>query len=64
MFTLSPFIKRSVYISKSPLFAMAHFSCKAHVQKAAPDFSGMAWTNGAFKKISLSDYHGKYLHLI
>lgn len=35
---------------------------KAAVQKAAPFFEGMAW-HKEFKKISLSDYKGRYLCL-
>ena len=38
-------------------------SVKARVTLPAPAFSGMAWTEGTFKKISLSDYSGKYVVL-
>ena len=63
MFTLRPLFKRQLYISKSPLFAMAHFSCKAHITKPAPEFAGTAWTKEGFKSIKLADYLGKYLVL-
>ena len=33
------------------------------LQKPAPDFAGTAVVNGEFKKISLSDYKGKYVVL-
>ena len=36
---------------------------KARVTLPAPAFSGMAWTEGTFQKISLSDYAGKYVVL-
>jgi alkyl hydroperoxide reductase subunit AhpC len=35
----------------------------AHVQKPAPAFSATALVNGEFKKVSLSDYKGKYVVL-
>ena len=64
MFALRPLIKRRLTIAKSLLFAKAHFSCtKAYVARAAPDFSGKAWTKDGFKTISLKDYFGKYLVL-
>lgn len=34
-----------------------------HIGYPAPNFSGMAYDDGEFKKISLSDYKGKYLVL-
>ena len=36
---------------------------KARITLPAPVFSGMAYVDGGFKKISLSDYHGKYVVL-
>ena len=36
---------------------------KARVTLPAPAFSGMAWTDGTFKNIKLSDYAGKYVVL-
>ena len=36
---------------------------KARVTLPAPAFSGMAWTDNQFKKISLADYAGKYVVL-
>ena len=36
---------------------------RARVTMAAPQFKGMAWTNGEFKQISLVDYMGKYVVL-
>jgi alkyl hydroperoxide reductase subunit AhpC len=33
------------------------------VQKPAPEFKGLAVTDGDFKEIKLSDYKGKYLVL-
>jgi putative cytosolic thioredoxin peroxidase len=33
------------------------------IGKPAPDFSSTAVVNGQFKKVSLSDYKGKYLVL-
>ena len=36
---------------------------KARVTKPAPNFEGQAWTDGAFKKISLADYKNKYVVL-
>ena len=36
---------------------------KARVSLPAPAFSGMAYTDGGFKNISLSDYAGKYVVL-
>ncbi len=47
-----------------PLFmrnAMRMFSAK--IATPAPIFSGMAYTEGTFKQISLSDYAGKYVVL-
>jgi len=38
-------------------------SVKARVTLPAPAFSGMAYTEGTFKKISLADYAGKYVVL-
>ena len=35
----------------------------AKITAPAPTFSGMAWTDGTFKQISLSDYAGKYVVL-
>ena len=35
----------------------------ARITLPAPAFSGMAWTEGTFKKISLADYSGKYVVL-
>lgn len=35
----------------------------AKVTASAPDFKGMAYTEGTFKQISLSDYAGKYVVL-
>lgn len=39
------------------------YTPKAYVRKAAPNFSGMAWHVDKFKKISLSDYKGKWVVL-
>ena len=36
---------------------------KARVTLPAPAFSGMAWADNQFKKISLADYSGKYVVL-
>ena len=36
---------------------------KARVTLPAPAFSGMAWADNTFKKVSLSDYAGKYVVL-
>jgi len=35
----------------------------ATVGKKAPDFSAMAFVDGGFKKVSLSDYAGKWVLL-
>merc|ERR1719183_3453688 len=35
----------------------------AKISQPAPAFSGMAWTNGGFSKVSLADYSGKYVVL-
>lgn len=35
----------------------------AKITAPAPTFSGMAWADGTFKQISLSDYAGKYVVL-
>ena len=35
----------------------------ARAGKRAPDFSGMAYVDGNFKKVSLSDYSGKWVVL-
>jgi alkyl hydroperoxide reductase subunit AhpC len=39
------------------------YTPRAVVRKPAPQFSGMAWTADGFKKISLSDYKGKWVVL-
>lgn len=36
---------------------------KARITLPAPAFSGMAWADNTFKKVSLSDYAGKYVVL-
>ena len=36
---------------------------RLHIGLPAPNFSGMAYDNGEFRKISLSDYKGKYVVL-
>ena len=62
MFALKPMFKKSLYMKKSPFFAMSNFST-AFVTQKAPDFSGNAWYKDSFKNIKLSDYSGKYLVL-
>ena len=44
-------------------FSVWNHPVKARVSLPAPAFSGMAWVNGQFKKISLADYAGKYVVL-
>lgn len=44
-------------------FSTFHYEVKARVQKPAPHFEGMSWHGDGFKKISLSDYKGKYVVL-
>lgn len=39
------------------------YAVKARVTRPAPHFEGMAWYTNDFKKISLSDYKGKYVLL-
>jgi alkyl hydroperoxide reductase subunit AhpC len=39
------------------------YTPKAFVRFPAPNFSGAVWHNGATKKVSLSDYKGKYVVL-
>lgn len=41
----------------------ARMFSQAKITAPAPSFSGMAWTDGTFKQISLSDYAGKYVVL-
>ena len=43
--------------------AFANHPVNARVSMPAPAFSGMAWADGTFKKISLADYAGKYVVL-
>lgn len=38
-------------------------SSKLKIRKPAPAFTATAYVNGAFKKVSLSDFSGKYLVL-
>ena len=44
-------------------FSVYNDPVKARVSMPAPAFSGMAWHQGQFKKISLADYAGKYVVL-
>ena len=56
----------SRFVSRTPFMRaqqMRMFSTHARITKPAPIFSGMAYTNGGFKHISLSDYAGKYVVL-
>ena len=59
----------SRYLSKAPTTAklftqisMRNFSL-AKIAAPAPAFSGMAFSNGGFNKVSLEDYKGKYVVL-
>lgn len=45
------------------LFSTFNYQVKARVQHPAPHFEGMSWNVDGFKKISLSDYKGKYVVL-
>lgn len=40
-----------------------HHHHRATIRQAAPNFSGMAYWNGEFKKISLHDFKGKWVTL-
>jgi len=40
-----------------------NYPVKARVQHQAPHFEGMSWHMNEFKKISLTDYKGKYVVL-
>ncbi|XP_002733995.1 peroxiredoxin-like [Saccoglossus kowalevskii] len=48
---------------QSRLFTTGSRALAVEIQKPAPDFSGTAVVDGAFKDIKLSDYKGKYLVL-
>ena len=63
MFTLRPFLKKTMMAQKLSLFSAANFGSKAFITKPAPHFEGMAWHKDDFKKISLGDYSGKYVVL-
>ena len=58
---LSNLVRASAILTKSDLRSL--FS-SAKITAPAPTFSGMAWADGTFKQISLSDYAGKYVALV
>lgn len=39
------------------------YSSKAYIRRPAPEFKGEVWDGKDFKKISLSDYKGKWVVL-
>lgn len=67
---LSRFVSSNNMLKMRPMMASRMFSApafdhqvKARITLPAPEFSGMAWADNTFKKVSLSDYAGKYVVL-
>lgn len=56
-------VLRSTHFYLPRYFSQGSALLTAKVQNAAPNFEGTAVIDGAFKKISLADYKGKYLVL-
>ncbi|XP_070541024.1 peroxiredoxin-2-like isoform X2 [Ptychodera flava] len=53
----------SSYAAVTRLFSTGHPRYAVDIQKAAPNFEGMAVVDGQFKNIKLADYKGQYLVL-
>jgi len=62
---LSRFIPKQTMFAMNTarMFSVYNEPVLARVSMPAPAFSGMAWSEGSFKKISLADYKGKYVVL-
>lgn len=39
------------------------YTPKAYIRKPAPEFKGVAWDNGKFNKLQLSNYKGQWVVL-
>ena len=58
--------KNLAKVSNARMFTVSAFEdhpVRARITQPAPAFSGMAWDRDTLKKISLSDYVGKYVVL-